>query len=413
MKWFDLEYAREIATRLEATRSTDARGRVSFSGWESHEYMTLITAILMATKEIPPLEKSRIVQKAIRTSARNGEVTADTVLREASRLEGRFVTKKKEPFVLASSLSISRFTKLPRFRLSGATITVAANLPPQFFREAERLRLDSPYSTRLETPDRYSRIRIAVRAASSEAAGEIALSRLDLFRAFINLFVNRSYGTPIMPTWPKPVNRVLAGPFHTLHEPSGKAASSTFWYSPSFDSEWSPYDLQKHEMVCISFIKNAYGALKKVSYRSKLEEWLVQYTKALDEADWYSSFLRLWNLLEQLVVVGRGDGNDVAIRRASFVWVDALFQRKVLKLLKEVRNQTVHSSRPETSEDLVLVHQLRNTVEMLLEFHLTRGGQFSSIEDVRTFLSHPPDERDLKIQLEITSAALRYRSRAK
>lgn len=395
-----------LAKRLESLKTKDHNGKVGFRGFVTQDILAVIDSSIEFSEPLPEVEKRRIIWTGI-VSAAKEKLSDITILAEISKKEREFLQQPKRPFVLATSLSIARPTPLTRTEISGCRMRFEASLPKRFDRE--KIKNIIRHYVVGDLPTWYTTIRASVRARSEYEAAEAALDAIDLLRGIWNLFFNRQIGIRMSSGRKRPVNAVLLGPLHTLHEPRGKLALEKFWYDPEYIEPVQCKDLHQSWGKLQRFERTVRRKLVNHGYRDNIEEAIRRYVRALDSRDWNSSFLRLWSLLEFLTATERADYKQT-IRRVLFLHQEREFHEQILNHLRNYRNRTVHTGE-ETREIETLLHQLRQYVERLLEFHLATRFRFSRLTETAESLHQSPDLPSLQSRLLMTKRAIRFLSR--
>jgi len=261
-----------------------------------------------------------------------------------------------------------------------------------------------------EPPENYSNIRIYVSAKSNHDAVNKALDYIDFIRGVWNWVLNRRHH--IRMSWgskPQPINKIIPGPLHTLHYPSGKLAiDDTWWYEPSYLGEISALNPSKDDIELL--YSNFYTVRKKLNscdYSNVIQDAIIRYTRALDERNWNTAYLKLWGILELLTDTGRVSYGHT-VKRAAFLFEDRDYYYHLLQLLKEYRNKYVHLDQKNTEMETYL-YQLKNVVEVLLTFHISNKFHFSSIQDAAEFLNLPHNEKSLNAKLQRLNSAQKFR----
>lgn len=394
-----------LAKRLESLKTKDNAGRIEFRGFATQDILAVIDSSVEFSNPLPEMEKRRIIWTGIISAAKGG-LSDKTILAEISKGEHEFLQRPRKPFVLATSLSVTRFIPLKRTEISGCRMRFDASLPRRF--EREKIKDTVRHYIVGDFPSSYATIRISVRARSGYEAAEAALDAIDLLRGVWNLFFNRQIGIRMSSGRKKPVNSIMLGPLHTLHEPNGKLALEQFWYDPEYVEPVQCKDLHQSWGKLQKFERTVRKKLVSHHYRSDMEEAIRRYGRALDSRDWNSSFLRLWSLLEFLTATERADYKQT-IRRVLFLYEEREFHEQILNHLRNYRNRTVHTGN-ETREIETLLHQLRQYVEHLLEFHLASRFGFSHLTEAAEFLHQSADLPFLQKRLLMTKRAIRFLS---
>ncbi len=155
---------------------------------------------------------------------------------------------------------------------------------------------------RVVNPEAHTAVRVAVRGKSDQEAVLYVIDALTLLRGIWNLFLNlRRPAPPFWPSVPRePVNKILLGPAHTVHEPDGTLSSATMWFETSYQRPVKPYNVQKLWIELKDFEGKVRKRLQRARYPKDLEKPIRRYTEALDLTDWNATFVQLWSLLEYL-----------------------------------------------------------------------------------------------------------------
>ncbi len=339
---------------------------------------------------------------------KKGPITSSGLLAEVNKLTDAYLHSPLEHFVLATSLSLYKYTELKPLRVNGAIVKFEHQLPNRFTEERTKI---TPRDTQVlfaDLPTDYLSVRVSVSARSVHEAADAGLGALDLIRAIWNWFYNRQHLTRISLGSQSPVNEIAIGPIHTLHKPSGELATETFWYEPSYRAPVQPKDL-KHDIANVQkFYRSVRAKLRKSKYRVDLERALVRYVRALDERDWHIAFLKLWSVLEFLTSTTAKDSHEVTIRRVAYVFAQREYQLQVLKALRDHRNQVVHAS-ASTEEIQTYMYLLKRCIETLFGFHPANNFSFSSLKDAAVFLDLPTDLDALNSRIRLARYALKFR----
>jgi hypothetical protein len=301
-----------------------------------------------------------------------------------------------------------------RTEISGHRITFDAQLPKHFregHKEIQERGRDFIFGELpRERPhwERYSAVRVHARARSAEQAADSALDALDLLRGIWNLYFNR--GVPWRSSYGRrqPINNIVLGPIHSLHQPSGKLATDTFWWSADYAGPRKPIRLAPELERLRNFERLIRRYLSKSSYREDIEASIRRYTRTLDSPHWNAAFVQLWGLLEYLTDTSKMPYENT-IRRALFLYhkEDRNYNRQILKHLMHYRNRVVHSGH-ETDEIELLLYQLNRFVGRVLLYHIFATPGFSRRQDTAQFMNLPADLPELRRQIRMMQRALHY-----
>lgn len=399
----------EVISRINGAIAFNDEGRVVFQGFEFREYQAVLLGMIEFHSDLPDMERRSFIMESLFEIGNAGVIDTQSVIRVLDRLEREYFRRKLERYVLRSSLSVGRSVSYPRIHLGRTQIIFDQNPNTIFSRTSVGLIHNADHSIFGDLPMNYHAVRVHISTRSHSQAAYQGLDNLDLIRGIWNWFYNRqqsfrmSFGGR-----PKPVNRIILGPIHTLHYPSGQLATdSTYWYEPNY---LGPVDLLDTTNTVGPMYENmdrVLLALRNCPYGDRIRNAIIRYARALDERLWNNGFLRLWSVLEILTDT-QLDRYAVTIRRASYVFRDRDYQYQVLEQLRRYRNGAVHDDR--TNQEIeAYIYQLKNVVEALLTFHLFNSFDFASFSEACEFLHLPYQESDLERRARLTQMAMRYR----
>lgn len=389
-----------LVQQLEDLRKPDGgNGDVVFEGNLLFDDMVSVLERATIFSEIlPELEKRRIVSEALSSAARSGPLTADSMIGEINRGAKEFSERPKTKYVLVTSLSIRYFPELTdNIEVFGCEISLGRQLPERLRSGHETAKERTRKYVFGDYPDQsmfrhYTAAWIAISARSEYEATTNALAALDLLRGVWNLALNRRRWSRTTSQRRKPVNHVLLGPIHSLHSSDGNLASEVSWYEYDYVEPTQSDEVKKRWEMVKGNEEGVWRCLNINQYRPEMEEVIRRYSRALDTREWDAAFVQLWGLLEDLTGTEPGESHENTIKRAVFLYAeserDLHFQ--VLKHLKDYRNRSVHGG--EGSSDIEFyLFQLKRYVEEVLEYHLRRGHDYSSIKEMSRFLDQPAD----------------------
>lgn len=315
-----------ILVQLEQCKRVDSEGNISYEGWEILELYPTLERTLDFPVELPEAERSRIMRDALRAPPANRPLNTKTFLREVKRLTESYTKARSKPFILATSISLSRSIKISPIHLDGGVIRLSPMLPVKFSREelAAEFRINSLQPN----PPSYQSVRVQVNARSTYEAFDQTKEMLEYVRAIWNFQLNRT--VPLHFGGRSPLNKIRLGQVHTLHLPSGELAIDEFLYEPSYTLARNPATIHWDNIE--RFRRKLHGLITKCTYRAEIREALIRYGCALDLPDHESAFIKLWSALE-LLTASEGRHDDV-VRRCSFLCDDVELYRLILQQLR-------------------------------------------------------------------------------
>lgn len=407
VKWVEGYSPDLLCRRLEEAKTVDSNGKASFQGFEFTSNVAVLNSMVSFSSNIPELERKRIVSKAAFNAAGQGEISPQTLLSEIDNLEKQYLREAPKQYVLVTSLSIGRFFKLGHQSINGCIVTFRPDIPKAFRKEIEKIEKQASYSICGELPRDYLVAKIAVTGKSNSEAADRAIDAIDLFRGIWNLFYNRKHVYRISSGSREPVNKIVLGPLHTLHFPTAKLATESWWYEPGYMGPLKTLDPSKEIESFYMFQGRIRKLLQRSPFKAFLESAIIRYTRALDLRDWNSAFLNLWGLLETLTNTGENDTHKVTVRRTSFLYQDREYVRQILTHLRDHRNRAVHTG--SGNEDIeTLMFQLKNFVETALEFLVANKFGLKNLGAVAQFLGLPDDKTLLTDRIQLLQSALKY-----
>ena len=330
-----------IAKKLEAIRVRDESG--NHGGFQDpyEDCVSVLHSSLAFSDGIPQTERRRIIALSIREVASEGVISARALLREISKQENVYLRWPVKKFVLVTSLSIRHDTTLNNAVVNGAEIRFTPNLPKRFDQGPIMQLAKSHVVGTL--PKDYCALRVSVSARSDHEAVEKAFAAVDLLRGIWNLGINRSRGLSYRSGNRRPMNLILPGPLHTLHDRNGKLVSTEdLWYEPEYVGPIELFSRRNGIPQLRGFERSLRRQLAGVQYRNRIENAITRYCRALDSRDFQKAFLDVWSVMETLTDSYTGN-YDVTIRRTVSLFGEADFHKQVLKHLRHFRNRAVHA----------------------------------------------------------------------
>ena len=289
-----------LAKRLEEVKQVDrTTNGVSFSGFETDNVITVLHSSVNFTREVPETEQRKIIWRSAFAVAEAGTITKDALIKEIDKRERACALRPERRFVLTTSLSVRPPSPLPgqpiapeNTAISGHRITFG-QLPRRFQREHQKSRDVATNVVLGELPPwtpslrAYLPVRVSVRARMDSEAYESALDALNLLRGIWNLYFNSR--TPLRSSSGRrqPVNNLVLGPIHSLHEPSGKLATDMYWYEADYVGPRSTFtmDLRHDWRRLREFEKLVRRYLARGAYREDIESAIRRYAKILDSRE--------------------------------------------------------------------------------------------------------------------------------
>ncbi len=406
--WIKNYNPNKIVKKFEEIKIVRDDGTVTFEGSGFDDCFAVLNSMIILRSDIPQIEKSRIVRDAIFRAGAAGKITANKLLNETEKLQSAYLAKPLKKYKLVTSLSVSCNSRLKRLRINDCTISFNPHLNALLTSESEKIKKHAARGLFGELPTNYATVVITLQAKSTNAAAEKAIDSIDLIRGIWNLFYNKGRVTRHFGGKPKPVNKFVLGPLHTLHLANGKCATSDWWYESDYRAPLDTHDLTKEDVHNPSKkLKNMYKFQDKVrkhleqcNYKSDIEDAIIKYTHALDFINRENTFLRLWSVLELLTNTRPNESHNVTVKRVSFLFKDREYTLQILNHLKDHRNRAVHAGSGSHNIE-TLMFQLKRYVEALLYFHIFNKYSFKNLEAAAHFLDLPSDPETLESRIQM------------
>jgi hypothetical protein len=396
---------KEIIERLTAIRTFNPDGRPAFKAGEYSLIISILESAIDFHPEIPHADRPQLLRKAVSDAAKGSEITPELLRKHLAGTEKEYLKKPLQDFVLATAFAMEGHRDLKTTRINGVRISFAASLPRRFDRSAIADRIEDVAPNILEN---VTHVLARVSARTPNAAFDHAQTSVDLIRALWNFILIYGSYQLLQTGSHRPLNAILPGRVHTLHQPDGTLIEEIFWYEPqAFSPQWVYVANEKWPAV-LKRASKLLGRLRSLPYRGEIEDALVRYVRALDDADARSSFNRMWSVLEYLAdSVG---SYEKLITRASYVSRDdeRTLVRMLLQHLRDVRNAVVHADK-ERSNIRTYLDQVKLATERLIMFHFRNGRRFGSRAALASFLDTPVDHAVLKQRMKDYRWALKHK----
>lgn len=398
----------KLKLSILAAHLEEAKQGAGFDAFSYEEIATVLRAALPFKEEVPDHEHQDLIWKTIIQARSQGAITEKSLLAAFQSCQETFLKSPLRDFVFVATISISIRETLRKKALRVGSMVISDALPSRY--GSARASKEAAIPEADLRPPNHDFVRLPVSARSEHEAEALAAANLDLIRASWNFSLNEGTLARItFPTRDAPINRIILGRCHSLHQRDGALAFRGHWRrtrealpppSPSrapSSAEW---------LRASQLHRSAVSRLRRHPYSEELKRGLIRYVRALDLVDGELCFLRLWSLVEFLT--GSESQYDVTIRRILFLSKDREFARQVLENLRFQRNYLVHEGDP-TEVVEKLVWPVKHYVEKLLRYHFTFGCKMSSLQEACQFLDMPADSQTLLRGIAAHRKALNFR----
>jgi hypothetical protein len=409
-KWLEKGGCHEIIASIEAARNKhkavvtpSQKGSTAPFYKSLYEDIAGLLSYIVFKDDFPECEKAGLVREAIFTLGGHNAIEAKPLLAEISKAENIFLRKTPTDYRLVTSLSITCPRKARALTVQGNRVRFYAAYPKRYSRE--NLSQSARRSLLADEPTNYTWVVVSVKARSVAEAASKGLGTLDLLRGIWNLAINsEKISRHSMGGRPKPVNDILLGPLHSVHDKGGAIANEhLWWYQPDYVEPLKLYDINKQWDKIQGVRRQILRRLQNSPFARLIEDTLIRYTNAMDETKLQTAFLHLWALLEALTATQNASYKDT-VTRASFFYSDREHAMQILNHLRERRNRAIHQgTHIEDSE--VIVYQMKTFCERILWFLLFHSRKLNSVEEYRQFLDSSCDTAVIDRNMRIMKAA--------
>jgi len=393
------EYNISLVLRaLEKVKGISPKGEVFFShdlySRSFQEYIAILLSTIDFSRQIPDIVRKSIITGAIVHAGKN-ILSQETFLAEIEKLESNYLKKAPKKYILVTDMSAIYSKLFQRRKIKNCDIVFKTQLSEQFKSERQKFLRWASHHITGQLPSDYLNIQISAFGRSPEEAGSKALDAINLLRAMWNLVYNLKKRKIFPTSKERPLNSIVLGPFHSIHDNDGKHIPSIWWRDTSYKEPLQCKDISKEEKALREseqFITSKFAKLPS-EIREFVEIALLRYVHALDEYNMEASFLKLWSLLEYLTHTLK-DRYEVTVKRTAKLFHDYQFHMQILKHLQDRRNIIVHKSEYQ-NEIEIFTYQIKQYAERLLLFHLVQGNKFENLGGIIEYLDLSQDRTAL------------------
>ncbi len=389
-------------------------GTVVWKGW-FHQHDALFTSFVVLDAdqvELNDRDTKGIIWKALQDVAKRAPgkpLNAQDVLKAADYHAAAFFRQTPNKYILVASLSIRTFPA-KKITIRRCEITPLARREPRYPlpKVLGSVMHRDHFADHLKS-SRYQLVRVATTGRTVFEGVGNALAGLNLLRALWSFGATRGRHTMRLGSGPrKPIGVIHTGPVYTLHNLDGSAANDEYyWFDPDYTRD---QDLFRDDGNWAKLEADRRWALRKIDtlpYGKDLEEILLRYIAALDQANPNVAFLQLWGILEKITNTV-GAKYDETICRAC--WVFGKSYRKVMKetleSLRHYRNRYVHAGNTGHESEEV-TYRIKSFVDPHIARLLNNVFRVNNLQEYGEFLGYPTNIETLEKMRTWSMRALR------
>ncbi|MPQ68296.1 MULTISPECIES: hypothetical protein [unclassified Pseudomonas] len=375
-----------ILERLKRSSIIDSEGRVSYNGFEKFELDSVLFSMIDFHKEYSHHTSRSFYSLALDFWIVSGSTTAEQFMQCMNKQVVEYGKKPELEYIAVTSISLIGGFPIERIKLSGSTVQCFPKGLPKKYRT--RIAFDSRWKEMgSPMPEHYCPVVIRFKSKSAMDGMEFALAELDYVRGVFSLILNSSYKAPLGGGNGSrlPINSVMLGGMHTLHNQKGKLASGgVYWFESEYTEVDSLYINESKRAHAIDFFNQIHSRIYLHKDGHVLKEAIVRFVRAFDGKDKNFALQKIWAALETLMAPGENN-TDLVVKRCSFMFGDRAYHHQVLEHLKDYRNRSVHTGRSiENPNDYC--YQAQNFFRQAVIFHASNAEFFSSLRESNEFL---------------------------
>ncbi len=388
-----------LMDRMAEITSLMPDGRVSFSAFEKHQLDAVLLTMLEFDKGFSSSTMKELFNSGIDYCAKRNEFTKSAFLVGVNEAVMRRGARPEKLFVLVTSISTSEGFAKKNIILRNSKIRSWPGGVPKKYLTREKLEWHHGESP---MPEDYCPVTVTVKSKDSMDAAHAAIYDLDYLRGIHALFVNPpselSFG--IGPK--RPINKIMLGGMHTLHDSKGRLANdNVYWYEQNYRVRPPIRFSNKHKLS-----KNISYIEEQINVHSDgftIKDAIIRYVRAYDESDRNVTIQKAWAAIESIVCPHENNAGSI-VRRCSFMFADRPYYEQVLEHLREYRNRNVHSGYE--VEDLDFhCYQLQQFFRQAILFYLKNATVFSGLQEANKFLDLPSTLVELqKLKMHVEKA---------
>lgn len=363
---------------------------------------SIIATALDFHKDVLYKDAEKLVLDTLNNIDRN-RINKQNFLEQINELELGFLRQPKTEYHVVTGISIRNKCRIEPIAHENVEIRFY-NKEPSKYKRGEFLGdivqvLHSP-----ELPNDYKAIVLKINARSEYEAGVHALETLDFVLSTWNFVLNHSHGKMqfFQANKPSPINKIVKGPIHTIHLPSGELTEGRiYYYEPDYYGPVECYDItqsirnmKKFEWMVKNIVK------KHNKWGNKVRNSLIRYTRALEKRDHASSFLEMWSILELLALTSSNETHREIVQRVSNIYADSPIHKTFINFIREIRNSLVHQSEFNFHRTNLL-YEIKDFVEGLILYHFAAMKIFENYGEAIQFIDLPNDEREIKKRIRL------------
>lgn len=387
------------------------KDKVTFEGFEIEKWRSILKSSLTYSEKINNHHVEQSINQALYSHKLSVNFEPSDLEKALSKAYGNIRKRKPKDF-------LSLFRMLPQLdigfisrSINESKIHAAENYKSGVLASAIEARdaHEEEFRHLVGNPNITGFIDIVV---ESDGIDEIeshnkSMNAFDEFRGILNLCNNRYQSGRMSSGQRYAVNSMISGPYSTVHYKDGKIASPVIWYEENWRRPRHVHITENRRKLAA---RDSLILLRSRKHNLMLDfasKAIISYCRALDIADWTSSFLNLWVVLEYLTGIESAN-YDLLVSRTEFIFQDHLTARETLRHLRRRRNEIVHDGAHGENLEVIL-YQLKCFVEALLWIIYRNKLKFEAPGDFFEFLDIAKNQETREKQIRLLKLATKFR----
>ncbi|MGA9221928.1 MAG: hypothetical protein WBZ57_12110 [Pseudomonas graminis] len=390
-----------LMDKLAAITTFGDNGQPRYAAFEKLELDSVMLTMLDFDRAYSDSTIKRIYAAAMNQCALDRRFDTKSLLEFLGVAVAKHEAKRETPYVMVTSVSLAEGFALSKITTKKAVIrSWPKGLPKKYSTRSThewKLKADP-------LPPEYCAVTVTLKSKDPMDAFIAAMNELDYVRGLHCLVLNPESEFRFGTGSSAPLNKVMLGGMHTLHDQRGKLINKQiYWYE------------RNYEVRSVLTVKNRLMLKKNFEFFDAnmaafkdgpaVKDAFVRYVRAFDEQDRNVTIQKAWASLESLLSPGENNA-DAIVRRASFLFSERSYYKQVLEHLREYRNRNVHLGYEVENLDYHC-YQLQMFFKQAIFFYLRNAEFFEDLASANKFLDMPSDVSELqKLRRTVDKAIL-------
>ena len=385
-----------LLKKFKDIASIDKDGCLVYTSFEFFIIEWIFLSMIEFGSDLNVASKRSILSSSIKKVIEDNNFDENYFIEQVISFAGEHNRIEEKEYILLTAISVS---KLPFrvIKLGESIIQIHGRQYPALFKKSREtvLKKNSFKKEKIS----LTKLTVKVKAKDYRDAYSKAFDCLEIFRAFLCLFLNPSFELRFAQREAKPLNKILRGEVATLHTLDGQMANEKFFYflRDYKDPEIVILDNRQQDFLrktlkrCFKQFNNCRPKLQ-----TTLSKALVSYVDAFDETSMHAAFIKTWRAIE---VLTKTDQNDILIKRCLSLYnKDGKdIERLMLEAIRIFRNEYIHEGNVDQDPSLACYHLQGIIYNLVVRYNLHLSGFFNSIDDSVIFLDNMQLDKSLLV----------------